>query len=102
MGKNIYKGSWWYNKRRKHPAIIIRSNNKDYFEIRLLSHKKYDCNDFLLIISPNPDGDKRTQYINSRKYVEMNKKSFGINLTRYNLSVKDKRRFKKWKNKIKK
>ena len=102
MSKNIYKGSWWYNKRRKHPSIIIKSNNKDYFEIRLLSHKKYDHNDFILIVSPNPDDDGGKQYINSRKYVELNKKSFGINLTRYNLSKIDKRRFKKWKKRIKK
>ena len=54
--KNIYKGSWWYNNKRKHPSVVIKSNNKDYFEIRLLSHDKYNGNDFVLKVSPNPNG----------------------------------------------
>ena len=95
--KNIYKGQWWYNKRRKHPSIIIKSNNLNYFEVRLLSHKRYNCDDFVLKISPNPNGDNAKQFINKRTIIENNKNSFGIHLTRYKLSNFDKRRFKRWK-----
>lgn len=97
ISKRIYKGSWWFNKKRKHPSIIIKSNNRDFFEIRLLSHTKYNMNDFHLKISPNPNGDGKKQYINARKYVEHSKKTFGIELKNYKLSIQDKRRFKKWK-----
>jgi hypothetical protein len=97
ISKRIYKGSWWFNKKRKHPSIIIKSNNRDFFEIRLLSHTKYNMNDFHLKISPNPNGDGKKQYINDRKYVEHSKKTFGIELKNYKLSIQDKRRFKKWK-----
>lgn len=95
--KNIYKGSWWFNKKRKHPSIIIKSNNTNYFEIRLLSHSKYNNKDFVLTISPNPNSDNNQQYINSRKYIERNKNTFGMKLITYKMSYEDKRRFKKWK-----
>lgn len=97
--KNIFKGSWWYNNKRKHPSIVIKSNNKDFFEIRLLSHEKYNGNDFILKVSPNPNGDSRQQFINSKKYVEYSTKPFGSQLKNYKFSNQDKRRFKKWKKK---
>lgn len=97
--KNIYKGSWWFNNKRKHPSIVIKSNNKDYFEIRLLSHDKYNGNDFVLKVSPNPNGDKEQQYINAKKYVETNSKPFSRELKKYKFSNLDKRNFKKWKKK---
>lgn len=94
MAKNIYKGSWWFNNRRKHPSYIVKSNNKDYFETRILSHKRTGKYDLKLAKSPNPRGYGE-QYLLSKKYIENSKKSFGNKLD-YNLSKKDKLRTKKW------
>ena len=92
--KNIYKGSWWFNNRRKHPSFIVKSNNNDYFEIKILSHKKTSIYDLKLIASPNPEGYGE-QYLLFKKYIENSKKSFGKKLD-YKFSKKDKLRTKKW------
>ena len=97
--KNIYKGSWWFNNKRKHPSFIVKSNNKDYFAVRLLSHSKNRDNDFSLVEPPNPKSTNMPQYISKRKYIENNKNAFGKHYKNIKLSVKDKRRFKKWNKK---
>lgn len=94
MAKNIYKGSWWFNNRRKHPSYIVKSNNMDYFETRILSHKKLSKNDLKLEVSPNPKGYGE-QYLLSKKHIENSKKSFGNKLD-YSFSKYDKLKVKKW------
>ena len=94
MSKKIYKGSWWFNNRRKHPAYIIKSNNKDYFELRILSHSKKYIDDIELLINPNPN-DNSKAYIQKKKYVETNKKPFGKKLSKFKLSNHDKKKLKK-------
>lgn len=91
--KNIYKGSWWFNNRRKHPSYIVKSNNTDFFEIRILSHTRKNIEDLELMISPNPNGYGK-QYIIKKKYIEKSKKSFGKKLN-YKFSKVDKHNFKK-------
>lgn len=100
--KNIYKGSWWFNNKRKHPSYVIKSNNDDYFVVRTLSHSKDSDSDFVLYESPNPRIKNEKQYISSRKYIENSKEPFGRHYNNFKFSSKDNRRFKKWNNKNKK
>lgn len=97
--KNIYKGSWWFNNKRKHPSYIIKSNNSDYFVVRILSHSKSNKNDFLLLYSPNPNNKVMPQFISKKKYYEKSKKSFGKYYSNFKFSDIDKKRFKKWNKK---
>jgi cellulose biosynthesis protein BcsQ len=92
--KNIFRGSWWFNNRRKHPSYVIKSNNKDYFVVRTLSHSQESDSDFELIDSPNPKIKNEPQFISSRKYVENSKDSFGRNYKRkFKFSGNDNGRF---------
>ena len=91
--RNIYKGSWWFNNRRKHPSYIIKSNNKNYFETRLLSHKRVNKKDIELLFPPNPN-DNKVNYLLDRTYIEYDKKVFGTKL-KFKLSNIDKKRMKK-------
>ena len=94
--KNIYKGSWWFNNKRKHPSYVIKSNNKNYFVVRTLSHSRDSDNDFELYSSPNPKLKNDKQYISSRKYIENSKDPFGKHYKNFKFSYKDNKRFKKW------
>ena len=97
--KNIYKGAWWFNNKRKHPSIIIKSNNKDYFVVRTLSHSKERNSDLELYDSPNPNDIVMPQYISGRKYYEKSKEAFGKHYKNIRLSYRDTTRFKKWNKK---
>ncbi len=93
--KTIYKGSWWFNNKRKHPSIIIKSNNKDFFVVRTLSHSKERKTDLQLFDSPNPNDIVMPQFISKRMYYENSKETFGKHYKNMRFSYRDKQRFKK-------
>lgn len=94
MAKNIYKGSWWFNNRRKHLSYIVKSNNKDFFETRIISHKRQFKDDIELNDNPNIN-DSSKAYMQKKKYIETTKKSFGSKLSGFKLSKRDKKKIKK-------
>lgn len=73
----------------------MKSNDSDFFENRLISHKKKSESDLELLVNPNKN-DSSQAYVLHNRYVEKTEDAFGLRMKKYRLSKTDKRRLKKW------